>query len=691
MKTDQLAPGTVLGRYELLLPIASGGMATVWVARSRGSRGFSKMVAVKTILPNLSDDPTFEQMFLDEAAIASKIEHPNVAQIIDLGEQDEMLYLVMEWVDGESLSTLSKFARKNGTDIPIRVGLKVIAQACAGVHAAHELRDDDDKLLELVHRDVSPQNILLSSSGVVKLVDFGVAKALGRTGETSAGQLKGKVPFMAPEQAKGGKVDRRTDIFALGIILYRLATGTHPFLDDNDIKTMRNIISRPVMPPRVKVPSIPVELERTILRALQKDPDKRQATAAELGAEVEAVISSAYGNIALDEVATFVRATLGERDRKRRAAIRDAALKMDETGAPVTIVGSMAPDSVSDIMLTTTQTPSQILDDEPSHSSHPSHPSQPNSLRNMSAGAVTGTGKIRTGVHPPLPIVVPPPRPSVPNLSAAGRAESKDPEQKIMVAAASSAEPTKDTEASSDVVPIDHDDEENNEEVTRAYELPPSLKSDKPPIAALATPPLEPRPEPRREPLKSDPVLSSPTLAALTHQPTLASARPPRTGKTIAIIAAGVCGVGLTVLLIAKLAAPPADAAANNPPKKSSTLTAPAAAPSTSASAEQPVGNADDRIDVHDLPDSVDEKPTATASASAPPLTAGNGPRPTALHTPTTTTAPAPTTAPPPATATTPPPTAATTAPPTPKPSATAPKPPTTTSPNVPTVQDPGF
>jgi serine/threonine-protein kinase len=357
MGTHQLAPGTVLGRYELLLPIASGGMATVWVARLKGSRGFSKTVAVKTILPSLSDDPTFEQMFLDEATLASKIQHPNVAHIIDLGEEDEVLFLAMEWVDGESLSTLSKFSRKNGTDIPLRVGLKIASQAAAGLHAAHELRDEDDRLLELVHRDVSPQNILVSSTGLVKIVDFGVAKAMGRGGETTAGQLKGKVPFMSPEQARGAKVDRRTDIFALGIILYRLATGTHPFLDDSDVRTMRNIITRPVMPPRVKNPSLSPEIERVILKALAKDPDKRQQTAAELEIELEAAIAaspSVGGPIHLDEIGTFVRSTLGERDRKRRAAIRDAALKIDEQA---TLVASNPPESLSGVMFTRMQTP----------------------------------------------------------------------------------------------------------------------------------------------------------------------------------------------------------------------------------------------------------------------------------------------------------------------------------------------
>jgi serine/threonine-protein kinase len=382
MGTHTLAPGTILGRYELLLPIAQGGMATVWAARQRGSRGFSKTVAIKTILPNLSDDPQFEQMFLDEATIASKIHHPNVAEILDLGEQDEVLYLVMEWVDGESLSTLSKQSRKNGTDIPLRVGLKVLSQACAGLHAAHELCDDDDRPIHLVHRDVSPQNILVSSAGVVKIVDFGVAKALGRSGETSAGQLKGKVPFMSPEQAKGGAVDRRTDVFALGILLYRIGTGAHPFLDDSDIKTMRNIITRPPMPPRVKNPKLGQSLERIILKALQKDPERRYQTAAELGAEIDAAMAHEGGAVTVEEVATFVRSTMGERDRKRRAAIRDAALKMDE-GLTSNPRISAPPDSVSGVMLTKTATPPTAITNPevtvaaPVRASQPSIPDPP--------------------------------------------------------------------------------------------------------------------------------------------------------------------------------------------------------------------------------------------------------------------------------------------------------------------------
>jgi serine/threonine-protein kinase len=342
----------VLGRYELLLPIAQGGMATVWAARQKGSRGFQKTVAVKTMLPNLSDDPQFEQMFLDEASLAARIHHPNVAEILDLGEQDEVLYIVMEWVDGEALSVVAKTAKKNDTVLPQRIVLRIIGQACAGLHAAHELRDDADQLSNLVHRDVSPQNILVTYDGVVKLVDFGVAKAIGRAGgETTAGQLKGKVPYMSPEQAKGGQVDRRTDVFAMGIVLYKLTVGVHPFLGDNDLVTMRNIISRPVLSPRVKNPNFSPELEAVLMKCLQKDPDKRYQTIADLDRAIDRVLAITGASVVDDDVGSFVRTILGDRGQKRRAALRDAVRSADERAA-----GRASPptvhEPVSDLMIT---------------------------------------------------------------------------------------------------------------------------------------------------------------------------------------------------------------------------------------------------------------------------------------------------------------------------------------------------
>ena len=385
---DKLAPGMVLGRYELLLPIAQGGMATVWAARQKGSRGFQKTVAVKTMLPTLSDDPQFEQMFLDEAALASKIHHPNVAEILDLGEQDEILYLVMEWVDGEALSVVHKAARKNNTQLPQRIALRVIIQACAGLHAAHELHDENDVPLQLVHRDVSPQNILVTYDGIVKIVDFGVAKAVGRAGgETTAGQLKGKVPYMSPEQTRGGNVDRRTDIFAMGIVLYKLTTGLHPFLGENDLVTMRNIISRPLLPPRVKNPNYPQELEQVLVKCLQKDPEKRYQTMMELGNALERALASM--GIADDDIGGFVRTLMGDRGAKRRAALRDAVRVADERFATGThqqvVIPTQVHENVSEIILTKMNsgiTKEELLPDRMSVPNGPS--STPSSLSAVS-------------------------------------------------------------------------------------------------------------------------------------------------------------------------------------------------------------------------------------------------------------------------------------------------------------------
>ncbi|MDC3958737.1 serine/threonine-protein kinase [Polyangium jinanense] len=354
---ENLSPGMVLGRYELLLPIAQGGMATVWAARQKGSRGFQKTVAIKTMLPSLSDDPQFEQMFLDEASLAARIHHPNVAEILDVGEQDETIYIVMEWVDGEALSVITKTAKRSNVPVPQRIALRIVRQACAGLHGAHELRNDDDQLLNLVHRDVSPQNILVSYDGIVKLVDFGVAKALGRAGgETTAGQLKGKVPYMSPEQALGQKVDRRTDIFAMGIVLYRLTTGLHPFLGENDLATMKNIISRPLLPPRMKNPSFPVELERVLLTCLKKDPNERYQTMLELDAALERVLALSGASVVDDDIGAFTRSVMGDRGQKRRAALRDAVRAADERAAGIGMSpGAAQPhvhEAVSDIAIT---------------------------------------------------------------------------------------------------------------------------------------------------------------------------------------------------------------------------------------------------------------------------------------------------------------------------------------------------
>ncbi|MGK3993873.1 serine/threonine-protein kinase [Sorangium sp. So ce1024] len=349
----ELLPGKELGQYELLLPIAQGGMATVWAARRKGLRGFQKTVAIKTMLPSLSDDAQFETMFLEEARLASGIHHPNVAEILDLGEQDDTLYIVMEWVDGEALSVIARAANKSGVAIPLRVVLRILSRACLGLHAAHELRDpqNDDQLLGLVHRDVSPQNILVTYDGHVKLVDFGVAKATNRAhNQTTAGQIKGKVPYMSPEQARGERVDRRTDIFAMGIVLYKLTTGEHPFAAENDLLTLNQIISRPALAPRLKNPDFPAELEHVLMTCLEKDPDRRYPTMLELEGALESVLAK-EPPVTDHDVGAFVRGLLGERNQRRRAALRDTVRTLDERASrPPEVM--LVRDSISELFFT---------------------------------------------------------------------------------------------------------------------------------------------------------------------------------------------------------------------------------------------------------------------------------------------------------------------------------------------------
>jgi serine/threonine-protein kinase len=343
LELTDIKPGDTLGRYELLTPVAHGGMASVWAARMVGSRGFQKLVAVKTMLPALSEDPEFETMFLDEARLASRIHHPHVVEIADLGDEHGWLYIVMEWVDGDTIFTLNKRAKATG-GIPLPLLLRIVSNACAGLHAAHELRDEKTgQLLELVHRDISPQNIMVSSNGIVKIVDFGVAKAHGRLHTTIAkGLMKGKVPYGSPEQISGSKLDRRSDIFSLGVLMYAMTTGLHPFRGESDKQTMDNILKRAPVPLRNIVPSVPADVEAIVLRALEKDPADRWPDCAAMQRAIDQVISNLGAPVTDGDVGAFVKKVAGDRIEERRAKLSaaiehadnaPAALPASESGA----------------------------------------------------------------------------------------------------------------------------------------------------------------------------------------------------------------------------------------------------------------------------------------------------------------------------------------------------------------------
>jgi len=332
LSSADIKPGATLGRYEILMPVAQGGMAAVWAARMLGSRGFQKIVAIKTMLPNLSDDPDFEDMFLDEARLASRVRHPYVAEILDLGEERELLYIVMEWVNGETLFVLNKQARAKG-GFPLPLLLRLLSCACAGLHAAHELRDDDGKLLEFVHRDINPQNVMVSYEGIVKLVDFGVAKATARVQNTRVpGMLKGKTHYLSPEQIRGETIDRRSDIFALGILMYVMVSGRHPFKAETDKQTMENIVSRDPVPLDTFVPDVNPQLEALIKRALAKEREKRWPDCAAMQRALDQILSSTGAAVTDGDVATFIRGLMGDHRDKRRAELAAAIQAADQRG-----------------------------------------------------------------------------------------------------------------------------------------------------------------------------------------------------------------------------------------------------------------------------------------------------------------------------------------------------------------------
>ena len=322
--TSPLAPGYRLDRYELLGPLAEGGMASVWIARQRGKHGFEKLVAIKTILPQFASDERFRQMFLDEARIASRIEHFNVARILDLGEEHDVLYLVMEYVDGDSLSKLRRACQKAGVALPPGVVLRILADSCSGLHEAHELKGEDGRLLDIVHRDISPHNLLVSTKGVAKVIDFGIAKARDRmAGETNAGVLKGKIQYMAPEQALGRKVDRRADVWAVGATLYHLLTGKPPYDADNTLGTLHLLTSG--RPPLPLPPSVHPSVAAIARKALTGAADARFESTAHMRDAIEAAMIDAKIPTTAADVAAFVIQHLADRTAKRRQVI-DIAL-----------------------------------------------------------------------------------------------------------------------------------------------------------------------------------------------------------------------------------------------------------------------------------------------------------------------------------------------------------------------------
>ncbi len=274
------------GRYQLVRKIASGGMGQVLLAK-KGSDDFEKLVVLKRILPHLVEDEEFFTMFKDEARITMRLDHPNIARINEFGVENGVHYIEMEYVAGEDLRRIEKRAAAASRGIPIGVVLRIIADAASGLDFAHKAKDLKGEPLDLVHRDVSPQNVLVGFDGSVKLIDFGVAKAAGRAQHTATGILKGKFPYMSPEQAHGEDLDPRSDVFALGVVLWEQLTGRRLFKGENDLATQRLVRACEVPPPSQVEPSVPPGLDPIVLRALAKRREERYADAAEFRLALE--------------------------------------------------------------------------------------------------------------------------------------------------------------------------------------------------------------------------------------------------------------------------------------------------------------------------------------------------------------------------------------------------------------------
>jgi len=310
-------------RYELVGEIASGGMATVYLARLTGVGGFQRFVAMKRLHPHLASENEFVEMFLDEARIAARIHHPNVVPILEVGASSVGYYLVMEYIEGDTLARLLARAATRGKRLPIGIALRISLDMLSGLHAAHELRDDTGQPVELVHRDVSPQNILVGVDGIARITDFGVARAASRLTATRVGQLKGKIAYMAPEQATGEEsIDRRADVFAAGIVIWEQLAAKRLFKAENEAATLSRVMTEPVPPLTSIVPGLSAGLSNVVLRALDRSPAQRFATCAQFADALEAAALGKERIATPRELAAYVAEVLGDEVLAQREAVR---------------------------------------------------------------------------------------------------------------------------------------------------------------------------------------------------------------------------------------------------------------------------------------------------------------------------------------------------------------------------------
>lgn len=312
-------PGLVFGPYRLLEKVAIGGMAEIFRAKRVGVEGFEKTVALKRILPHLSDNREFVTMFVDEAKTVARLAHPNIVHIFDLGRIHASYYIAMEYVHGRDLRSILRRCQERGTRIPQELALRIASRVCAGLAYAHRKRDERGKPMRIVHRDVSPQNVMISFDGDVKLTDFGIAKAAHKASVTERGTLRGKLTYMSPEQTWSGSIDHRSDIFSLGVVLYELLTDEKPFAarDKSDAKLLEIVRACRIVEPSQLRPGIPRAVEEIVMRALKREPDERYHDAEIMKADLDALLEPS-GKSTNDELSRFMARIFTPAERGER-------------------------------------------------------------------------------------------------------------------------------------------------------------------------------------------------------------------------------------------------------------------------------------------------------------------------------------------------------------------------------------
>jgi serine/threonine protein kinase len=328
------------GPYRLLQKIAVGGMAEVFKAKRTGVEGFEKVVAVKRILPHLSDNKEFVEMFIDEAKMVAGLAHPNIVQISDLGKIDKSYYIAMEYVHGRDLRTILRRAKERGLRLPLDLTVLIVSKVCSALEFAHRKKDERGRPMLIVHRDISPQNILISFEGEVKLTDFGIAKAATKARITDAGALRGKLLYMSPEQAWGKPMDRRSDLFSLGIVFYEMITDQKPFLGSSEMSILEMVRECRVAPPSDVNPRIPERLEKVVMTALDREPDHRYQDASQMYRDLDRVLHERQPPTAI-ELTRFLELLFDEEERSdarpedppEPAASQSEDVEFEEAGA----------------------------------------------------------------------------------------------------------------------------------------------------------------------------------------------------------------------------------------------------------------------------------------------------------------------------------------------------------------------